>query len=270
MMLTDDERREIQERCDAATEGPWREGTRNVWQDRLLVCVLQVNHRYRYEAGKRIPHYPDDPGTYQEDCAFAAHARTDLPACLTHMTEQDAVVERLKAELTLANDAWSAAGKIGMEAVRENDRLTADLAAMHQENIGLRETILEFKAPDLAREQPCGCVICTCEVDPEAEDQRCFGCGAKNCDRAFTEDCVLGAQGRPDAVYTDGSTTRAEIAAAKATEREACAQLMEHWRPDCFVTLGSSESSYQGGYRAALADSAAAIRAREQGDSDDG
>lgn len=30
--------------------------------------------------------------------------------------------------------------------------------------------------PLLAKYQPCGCVICTC-----GDDERCHGCGAKNC-----------------------------------------------------------------------------------------
>ncbi len=31
-------------------------------------------------------------------------------------------------------------------------------------------------APTLAKHQPCGCVICTCE-----DEQQCRGCGAKHC-----------------------------------------------------------------------------------------
>lgn len=35
----------------------------------------------------------------------------------------------------------------------------------------------------LAREQPCGCLVCTCE-----DEERCHGCGAKNCG---TDRCVF-------------------------------------------------------------------------------
>lgn len=31
-------------------------------------------------------------------------------------------------------------------------------------------------APELARHQPCGCIVCRCE-----SDEQCSGCGAKNC-----------------------------------------------------------------------------------------
>jgi hypothetical protein len=38
------------------------------------------------------------------------------------------------------------------------------------------EAELDNKTPLLARHQPCGCIICTCMTD-----DRCLGCGAKNC-----------------------------------------------------------------------------------------
>lgn len=34
----------------------------------------------------------------------------------------------------------------------------------------------EPESAELARHQPCGCVVCTCE-----DEERCNGCGAKNC-----------------------------------------------------------------------------------------
>ena len=39
-----------------------------------------------------------------------------------------------------------------------------------------RDEALKWQEPKLARNQPCGCVICICEGD-----DRCSGCGAKNC-----------------------------------------------------------------------------------------
>ncbi len=35
---------------------------------------------------------------------------------------------------------------------------------------------LEWKEPRLARNQPCGCIICNCE-----DEERCNGCGSKSC-----------------------------------------------------------------------------------------
>jgi hypothetical protein len=44
----------------------------------------------------------------------------------------------------------------------------------------LSEALLELgPEPVLAKHQPCGCVVCTCEN--EAEPDRCLGCGAKHC-----------------------------------------------------------------------------------------
>jgi len=51
-------------------------------------------------------------------------------------------------------------------------------------NINLAERYADIAAtvpqaePILAKHQACGCVICTCE---DNEENRCMGCGAKNC-----------------------------------------------------------------------------------------
>lgn len=39
-----------------------------------------------------------------------------------------------------------------------------------------REYVRADLAPRLAKHQPCGCIICTCE-----SDEQCSGCGAKSC-----------------------------------------------------------------------------------------
>src|ERR1035437_8009434 len=39
-----------------------------------------------------------------------------------------------------------------------------------------RDEALKWQEPRLARNQPCGCIICNCE-----DDEKCSGCGAKHC-----------------------------------------------------------------------------------------
>jgi hypothetical protein len=85
--------------------------------------------------------------------------------------------ERWPVEVAFRNDAPSA--YIGIDVVKARD--AADLKAMDD------DTVLGWFYPDapllvdlvpraeLAKHQPCGCVICTCEGD------RCLGCGAKSC-----------------------------------------------------------------------------------------
>jgi hypothetical protein len=48
--------------------------------------------------------------------------------------------------------------------------------------------------PILAREQPCGCIVCRCE-----DEQHCHGCGAKKCGAT---DCVLKDPNDPRAMYS--------------------------------------------------------------------
>jgi len=52
---------------------------------------------------------------------------------------------------------------------------TQDLSSMAKEMMGLVEAVQQ-KGMRLAKHQPCGCVICTCE-----DDYQCQGCGARNC-----------------------------------------------------------------------------------------
>ena len=48
---------------------------------------------------------------------------------------------------------------------------------MDAETIDAKDArIRELEEPRLAREQPCGCIVCRCEGT-----EKCYGCGAKNC-----------------------------------------------------------------------------------------
>lgn len=76
----------------------------------------------------------------------------------------------------------------------------------------LAEQRQQFMEPPLAREQPCGCVVCVCD-----SDERCYGCGAKNCDDPTT--CVLRLGDRTKRVYRDAPSYSGLL--AKLAEQEA-------------------------------------------------
>ncbi|GHH52982.1 hypothetical protein [[Pseudomonas] boreopolis] len=63
------------------------------------------------------------------------------------------------------------------EKIARADRLLALLAAQQP------------AAPVLAKHQPCGCVICTCE-----DEQQCQGCGAKHCGNRADHPPYVGQQ----------------------------------------------------------------------------
>jgi hypothetical protein len=66
----------------------------------------------------------------------------------------------------IAHDALRASGNLADESVAAADRALASPVAPREERA-------------LARNQPCGCVVCTCENEDEPD--RCLGCGAKHC-----------------------------------------------------------------------------------------
>lgn len=53
----------------------------------------------------------------------------------------------------------------------------SSMESMHKAHRAVLELVYDVRQPQrMARHQPCGCVICRCE-----HDERCLGCGAKNC-----------------------------------------------------------------------------------------
>lgn len=76
----------------------------------------------------------------------------------------------------------------------------------------LAEQRQRFIEPPLAREQPCGCVVCVCD-----DDERCYGCGAKNCDDPSA--CVLRLGDRNGRAYRDAPSYGGLL--AKLAEQEA-------------------------------------------------
>lgn len=92
--LTDAQRAEIRERCEAATEGPWRGGTYGgiVLAGRGYggICKTESKH-----------------GMYQNHIAneaLIAHSRTDIPALLTTVEHWKARAEKAEKGLELTGD----------------------------------------------------------------------------------------------------------------------------------------------------------------------
>jgi regulator of replication initiation timing len=73
--------------------------------------------------------------------------------CITLRAE----IKKLKQQLAIMDDMATRRDELELE----NARLKAELDAM--------------KSPRLAREQPCGCVVCRCD------GPQCLGCGARTC-----------------------------------------------------------------------------------------
>jgi hypothetical protein len=86
-----------------------------------------------------------------------------------------ALAERLNADLATVRAELEAARA---QHARDLAAL-APLADTHRRP-GCSDVCCDATAPRLlAKHQPCGCVVCTCEN--EEEPDRCLGCGAKSC-----------------------------------------------------------------------------------------
>jgi len=93
-MLSEEQLREIEERVNKATPGPWRLGTYNVWADGerppRLICdadtALAVRERFMMDQ--------DDANS-----DFIAHARQDTPSLLSIVRELQAQVKELETRL---------------------------------------------------------------------------------------------------------------------------------------------------------------------------
>lgn len=95
----------------------------------------------------------------------------------------------------------------------------------------------------LAKHQPCGCIICTCE-----DEMRCHGCGAKHCgthslgqlpDPIF-EDRPEEATPETDAATHDdwsGGTPAVEVETCKRLERER-----NHYKAKAEALLASADA----------------------------
>lgn len=72
------------------------------------------------------------------------------------------------------DDMWSILSDRAKESyIKVAETILLDFA---EREALLQEEIKLYKAPEFARNQPCGCVTCHCE-----DLIKCHGCGAKNC-----------------------------------------------------------------------------------------
>lgn len=100
--MTPDQLAAIKARCDGATPGPWQRGSN----------ARDVNG---FELSEEV-HLIGDPeamicdthGTvgdtekHRAVAQFIAHSRTDIPALLSHIESQDAIIEQLRERLERA------------------------------------------------------------------------------------------------------------------------------------------------------------------------
>jgi len=66
-----------------ATAGPWREGTKNVWQDDMLLPICEMRHRSYKDGGiEQMLVESDTPKAIQNDAAAIAASRNGYPESL--------------------------------------------------------------------------------------------------------------------------------------------------------------------------------------------
>jgi hypothetical protein len=110
--------KEIRERAEAATEGPWE------WWDSCSWRRLGVKDDY----GNHVlqPHVASDghPDVICEKSNrdFIAHSRTDIPYLLDEIAKRDALLERALRRLELMSDATSDAICTDIEKLRKDTR----------------------------------------------------------------------------------------------------------------------------------------------------
>ena len=126
--ITPEEAEQIQKRCDAAT--PWLGTAPDGTDHRTAVCVPQITI-----ADMR----------YEENFAFIAHARTDIPKLLAALRRRDARIEELSVSHDKFYRAYDAANAKLARAVAllnrsrggtttDDDAITAFLAEIEAEH----------------------------------------------------------------------------------------------------------------------------------------
>lgn len=96
---------EIEARANAATEGPWYQGS-----EAPQAVVLEA-----YDADDMVVLWLDESNAPEADAAFIAHARTDVPALIAALrqawAERDAAAEEARTLRTKLARAAALAGK---------------------------------------------------------------------------------------------------------------------------------------------------------------
>lgn len=97
-MITDERIAEIKARAEAATAGPWRVENDGDVMDVDFGPIVEWPWRILAPDETTLLEFTSDPRVSDEDAAFIAAARRDIPLLL-------AEIERLKAMLATAEDA---------------------------------------------------------------------------------------------------------------------------------------------------------------------
>ena len=130
--MTPEELKEIEERCNKATPGPWRachEGTcscSQIWSQSADVPVAEITRGEWGDPG--LPYGKIPEKIAENNSLFIAHAREDIPKLLSHIKELESqiprwipVEERLpenwvgvivySEEMGVLNNGWTVDGK---------------------------------------------------------------------------------------------------------------------------------------------------------------
>ena len=104
VVISGAELEEMRQRCDASTEGPWEEvtDTGSFMHVAWALCVAAGE-----EHGIRAPDSTNPEDFIQEDSAFIAHSRTDLPRCIRALTSTTRALRRIldRRHSGIVNDA---------------------------------------------------------------------------------------------------------------------------------------------------------------------
>lgn len=105
MTLTEEQIEAIKARADAATPGPWGAIKGSIPTDDMRCVVTAICGKTEYVVATIENGAPGDYcDTEWANALFMSHARTDIPALLAHIAEQDAALAAEKAKNTVRPD----------------------------------------------------------------------------------------------------------------------------------------------------------------------
>jgi hypothetical protein len=83
----------------------------------------------------------------------------------------------------------------------------------------LDQSRADLETPQLARIQPCGCVLCICD-----DSESCLGCGAKSCERP---ECVM--RYNPEQRVYDDALTYQQLRQREQKLVDALKDIVSNW-----------------------------------------
>ena len=129
---------EIRARCEAATPGPWT----NVVLGNTVKSIQIISHSICKKICSGI-------SPKSKDYEFIQHARTDIPALLSLLSERDKEIARLTSVELRIGEIVETFKKIDAEAKRMleiDSELKAEIARLSTENATMRDQIAETEA----------------------------------------------------------------------------------------------------------------------------